>query len=94
MKLTSITIHYFCKPKSSDSQYEIEDINIVVDFEFIPVAGMFIKVTPNGDYLEVGRVYIDTTKNSEGVVIYVDEPEEIEGLWEWTAMEKEGWILG
>lgn len=83
-----VRIDYYCKSKTRRD--EVEDISIDIDIPFIPIVGMFLKVTPHGDYLEVKSVHFDISDGGEGLVIGVDN----EPLWSWEAMEAEGWRTG
>lgn len=89
-------VHATCQPKSKAAalQYDAENIHIVVDLPFVPAAGTMLKVSPAGDYLKVDQVYLDLTEGGEGLVVFIEEPDDSRELMPWKAMKAEGWALG
>lgn len=87
-------IDYFCAPIKKGSGYELENIHIFVDLPFIPAVGTALKLTKDGDFMEVADVMLDITPGGEGLCIGLKEPEFDVQIYPWPEMKKQGWLLG
>ncbi len=77
-------------PKDADVDYEAVHMCIEIDLPFVPAAGSFLKVTPKGDYLEVGVVYFDTAE--PGVVdIWIKEDSKDKRIPPFEELIEQGW---
>lgn len=83
-------IRHVCAPKSKRAAYEAEDIHIVVELPFMPVAGMRLKLTPEGEFNQVDEVFWDVSLPDE-VEVFLEEPDDLQAL---KFMLAEGWRLG
>ena len=86
-------INYFCKPIKNNAGYEHEEIYLDVDLPFVPPIGAYLKVTPNGDYLEVGDIHFDLQPGGEGLSIGMELPEDY-AIRSFKEMSAEGWTRG
>ena len=62
-----------------------------VDLPFIPQAGTYLKVTPEGEFMTVQSVMVDITANGSPIIISMEEPDEITQLRPWKEMIAQGW---
>lgn len=88
-----VTLHYYCLPRRKNASYAAEDIRLTVWLPIPPSSGMWLKATPEGDYVEVADVYIDTTPGGEGITVFLEEPDDERLLLPWKTMKAEGWQL-
>lgn len=88
MKKLPVKFTSICLPASPDATYEAEDIELVCkDLPHVPSVGDMVKVTPQGDYMEVVSVYVDYV-SGEGIDIQLDTGDD---LRPWKEMQAEGW---
>lgn len=85
-------IDYQCQPREEDAPYECEDISIVVDLPFVPAVGTMLKLTVEGDYIEVADVMLDLSPEGEGLIVGLKEPEDWQ-LRSWPEMQAQGWRI-
>lgn len=86
-------VQYVCQPKSKRANYDAEDIVLDVTLPFLPPIGSKLKLTKNGDYLKVDDIYLDFVGDEEKIVIFIEEPDELDALRPWKEMKAEGWRL-
>jgi len=87
-------IDFVCKPANEASEYELESIFLIVDLPFVPSVGLMLKLTDEGDYIQVIDVMFDLTPGGDGLTVGLKEPDEDFQLRSWPEMKAQGWQLG
>lgn len=89
-------VTFVCKPAKKAADYDAESIFMMVDLPFVPSVGMMLKLTPEGNYIEVNDVMLDITPGGEGLIVGLKEPDDEDAyqLRSWPEMKAQGWRIG
>lgn len=88
-------IIYQCKPAENPDGPPSE-IFMTVDLPFTPSQGTMLRLTNGGPFIPISDVMIDIAPDGEGVLVFLEEPNESRGqfLRDWHEMKAQGWQLG
>lgn len=84
-------IYHVCLADEPKDGLAYRSVDIDVGLPVLPPVGSAIKVTPDGDYLQVDHITIDATAGAAGVGVHIGEPGDDAMLWTWADMQAEGW---
>lgn len=83
-------IHHYSLPASPDAIHDAEDLVIEIDLPFVPVVGMELKVTQEGDFLTVQQVMWAIDK-PDVLEVFVEAPDDGADLRPYDEMIAQGW---
>lgn len=77
-----------------ESNDDCENIYMVVDLPFVPAVGTMLKLTEQGDFIEINDVMLDISPGGDGLLVGLAEPLHDGELRPWPEMKAQGWKIG